>query len=287
MSASINTNFEATYLTFMIGYVGIRLSTAYMYLRHRLKKARDSEISGYLGRGFLLGAMISFSSVLFPGDWKFILLYLGITVDIIIPLIGRRIIKKYPVQNHHLLERFGLITIILLGECILNIVTTVREVPITPEVVLSGLLGFILAVSIWWHYFESSEHALDDNCNGPGHSIIYGHFFVYLSLGILANVVRYGINRELELNQYAGFSMAAVMLYLIATAFIFQFYGKRELNQYKKWLLQYAASVLVTSSSLLILPNVLSVLTGTVLLIMGYSYYFVVRIRKLKHSAHV
>ncbi|WP_162463326.1 low temperature requirement protein A [Paenibacillus psychroresistens] len=284
MSASISTNFNANYLPFLIGYVGIRLTTVYMYGRVWLKRHHSSAISSYLAKGFFIGALISFSSVFFPGDWKFIVLYLGILIDILLPLLGRRILKKHPVQNHHLLERFGLITIILLGECILNIVTTVREVPITTEVVVAGLLGFILAVSIWWHYFESSEETVGENCNGPGHAIIYGHLFVYMSLGILANVIRYGINHELELRQYAEFAMAGVVLYLVATGFIFNVHSKGGLNPKKKWLFFYIASVLIVSSCLLILPNVISVLSGTVVLIVGYTVYSRLRFRKLNNS---
>lgn len=281
MSASINPNFAATYVPFLIGYVGIRLSIVYMYGRVWLKRSGQSTISGFLSKGFLIGATISLSSLMFPDKWKFIILYLGIVVDFLIPLLGRRILAKHPVQNHHLIERFGLITIILLGECILNIVTTVREIPITTEVVIAGLLGFIITVSIWWHYFESTEHDSEKAANGAGHSIIYGHLFVYLSLGILANVIRYGINLELELSQYAGFSMAAVVLYLVATGFIFQSHGHKVLKHSHKRFIIYSISVVATSACLLLLPNVMSVLAGTAVLIVGYT---IISLRQYKHT---
>jgi hypothetical protein len=75
--------------------------------------------------------------------------------------------------------------------------------------------------------------------------------------------------------------MAGIVLYLVATAFIFNIYGKNELKQKKKWLLFYIASVVITSSCLLILPNRLSVLAGTVVLIAGYAVYSQIRLRKI------
>ncbi|WJH37322.1 low temperature requirement protein A [Paenibacillus sp. CC-CFT747] len=158
MAANINVDFEAYYLFFMIGYVGIRLSTVYMYARvWNRHLGLPRQVARYLCLSFLIGSAISFSSVLFPGVAKFYVLYLGIVVDIALPLAGRRLLRRMPVHHHHLMERYGLATIILLGELILVMVDTIRHHSLTLQSGWAVLIGFSIAVAIWWHYFESSE----------------------------------------------------------------------------------------------------------------------------------
>lgn len=271
MAASINLDFGSYYLAFMLGYVGIRLSTVAMYVRSWLQKdGEPRRISRYLGLCFLGGALISFSSVFVPGDAKFIILYLGIFTDILLPLLGRkRVLVHMPVHHPHLMERYGLATIILLGELILVIVNGLREGHVGGEIVVSALLGFGIAVSIWWHYFESSEHIAGEDRKSSGQSVIYGHLLTFMSLGIVANVVHYGFHHELTVRNFAWLSLAGFALYAVSAAIVF-LPGQRPAH-IRQSLLRMAGFILAAAVILPLLPSASAVYAAVFVCFAAYA----------------
>jgi low temperature requirement protein LtrA len=53
-----------------------------------------------------------------------------------------------------LIERFGLFTIIVLGEVVVGVVTGLSEVERTPEAIATGMIGLGIGFGIWWTYFD-------------------------------------------------------------------------------------------------------------------------------------
>ena len=53
-----------------------------------------------------------------------------------------------------LIERFGLFTIIVLGEVVVGVVTGLSEVERTLESVATGVIGLMIGFGIWWTYFD-------------------------------------------------------------------------------------------------------------------------------------
>ena len=58
-----------------------------------------------------------------------------------------------------LIERLGLFVIIVLGEVIVGAVTGMAELdPLTGDEVVIGLLGVVVAIGLWWVYFDLVSH---------------------------------------------------------------------------------------------------------------------------------
>jgi low temperature requirement protein LtrA len=53
-----------------------------------------------------------------------------------------------------MIERFGLFTIIVLGEVVVGVVNGLSEVERTGSAIATGLLGLIVGFGIWWTYFD-------------------------------------------------------------------------------------------------------------------------------------
>ena len=53
-----------------------------------------------------------------------------------------------------LVERFGLFTIIVLGEVVVGVVTGLSEVERTVEAMATGMIGLGIGFGIWWTYFD-------------------------------------------------------------------------------------------------------------------------------------
>jgi low temperature requirement protein LtrA len=58
-----------------------------------------------------------------------------------------------------LIERFGLFVIIVLGEVIVGAVAGMAEIaPVVPGGIVIGLLGVLVAIGLWWIYFDLVSH---------------------------------------------------------------------------------------------------------------------------------
>ena len=121
LASHINTDFDTYYRGFLFSYVAIRALTVLMYLRASQINADTKSVSNFLALSFSIGILISLSSLFFDGILRYILLYAGIVFDLIMPLIGKKRLQDTPVHAHHLPERFGLLTIILLGESVVSL----------------------------------------------------------------------------------------------------------------------------------------------------------------------
>ncbi|MFR9778977.1 low temperature requirement protein A [Micromonospora sp. MS34] len=64
-----------------------------------------------------------------------------------------------------LAERFGLFTIIVLGEVVLGVVIGILDAERTPRAVVTGLIGLSIAYAFWWTYFDIVGRRLP---RGPG-----------------------------------------------------------------------------------------------------------------------
>ena len=127
---------------------------------------------------------------LFDSWIRYAALYLGIFIDIIVPLLGRKCLEKVPTNTAHLLERFGLFTIILFGEALISTLVVIQPKQGNWDSISFAIISFILIISMWWQYFDNMEKKLDKSRQTSGQIIIYGHLFIFMSLSMVAASIR-------------------------------------------------------------------------------------------------
>ncbi|GAB3617591.1 low temperature requirement protein A [Okibacterium endophyticum] len=70
--------------------------------------------------------------------------------------------RTTPWNAHHIAERYGLFTIILLGESILAsanaVVEAINEGEHIPDLLLISAAGLVIAAGMWWVYFAREQH---------------------------------------------------------------------------------------------------------------------------------
>lgn len=159
LAVFIDPNFDEHYHGFLFSYAAIRGLLVLMYWRSTATAKTNADVARYLANGFTAGVLVSLSSLLFDGVLKYVMLYAGIGVDILVTVIGRDRLKRAPVQGHHMPERFGLLTIILLGESVASLVSSLDGVGVSSPAVLAVFAGFVWTGAIWWIYFENLEGA--------------------------------------------------------------------------------------------------------------------------------
>jgi len=195
----INADFDQYYHGYLLFYVIIRLILVTMYWNAARGNPAARPIAKRLGSGFSIGLAVATLSLLFAPPFRYVVLYLGIGIEIITPLLSRRALKAMPVKSHHLPERYGLLTIILLGESVIMLATNLSETPWSASTVSAAAVGFILIATLWWLYFDLTENHTLGKELGAGQRIIYGHLFVYVGLSSIAVFIGYAITLELSI----------------------------------------------------------------------------------------
>ena len=210
MAVQIPTALEGGSAGFAAAYAGARAVLLLLYLGARFTLPEARGVTTLYLLGFGLGAGLWAVSILVPPPERFVLWALGLVVDFAIPWIGRLrgVLRKFPLDTSHLPERFGLFTIIVLGETILGVVTGVSEVDWRAVYVITAALAFGVAVCIWWIYFTFVEEA-PFLCNlGSGQPYIYVH------LPVVVSVVAIGVGMEHAITEASHATLAPDTLLL-------------------------------------------------------------------------
>jgi len=186
MAVYVSSGLENGASGFAAGYVLARVCLLIFYIRARLHVPEARQMTTLYLTGFGLGALCWTISILLPPPVKFILWATGLGIDFITPWIGRkRFLHKAPLDTSHFPERFGLFTIIVLGESVLAVVSGLSKADWNLLSLFSGILAFILAVSIWWLYFTFIQEVKHECHLGSGQPFIYAHLPIVVSLAAI------------------------------------------------------------------------------------------------------
>jgi low temperature requirement protein LtrA len=90
---------------------------------------------------------------------------------------------------HHIAERYGLFTIILLGESVLAATTGVQAAldggGLSAELIVISLAGLVLLFVLWWLYFSEPAGEGLENHRERSYLWGYGHFGIFASLAAI------------------------------------------------------------------------------------------------------
>lgn len=183
---------ERDFVGVAIGYVVMRLSMVSLWVRagladpeRRATCFRYAVGIGIMQVGWLLWLLLP-DALQLPG---FLLLILG---ELAVPILGERP-GATPWHPHHIAERYGLLTIIVLGESILGISVAFQSGlgdELRGDLVAAGIAGVVIVCSMWWLYFNKPSTEVIagvrtryDAGGGQVGGFLwgYGHYFIFAS----------------------------------------------------------------------------------------------------------
>lgn len=95
--------------------------------------------------------------------------------------------RQTPWHRHHIIERYGLLNIIVLGEVLLSIsfmLGKLYEGHFDMALVVAAISGLVLVFALWWLYFLEEEH-LGTSAFWRALLWGYGHIFIFASGALL------------------------------------------------------------------------------------------------------
>ena len=205
---------------FVFCYVLVRVVLIASYLRaaYHIPLARALAFQYTLGLG--TASLLLLVSLLVNPPVRYVLWAIVLLLEVGTPLLYTRTARTLPIDRSHIPERFGLFTIIVLGEAVIVTASGTAGVEWTTSTVAIGCLGFAIAAAIWWINFEFvQDSALRTNSLTERFAYIYGHFFIVASIiavGIgVENAIKENSNSYLQISTIALFG-AGSAVYLLA-----------------------------------------------------------------------
>lgn len=123
-----------------------------------------------------------------PPEWGWTAFALLVAGELLVPVWAERA-ERTPWHPHHIAERYGLLVIITLGECVLGAANAIANLwrvdGWSGDLALVGMASMLLILCLWWLYFQlpsgESLHRHREWAFVWG----YGQFFVFLGLAAM------------------------------------------------------------------------------------------------------
>lgn len=189
LAAGIPRVYEGNDRLFVVAYASMQVLLVVMFARvlPHAGPARRFVRNYMLGDG--LGGLIMLSSLLVEPPSRYWVWALAVTVLMVAPVFAVRAYEGQPFDSRHIPERYGLFTIIVLGESIAAATVAVgaaidTEVAALPLLTL-GVGGLVVVCSLWWIYFDFCSGHAPARGVGAQYFWSYVHYFVFTALAVI------------------------------------------------------------------------------------------------------
>ena len=230
MASGIELFFKSLDLTMIVtGYVVMRAGMVVLWLRAALgdPARRTTALTYALGIALV---QVYWAGLLLVGPSSFVLLSLlfalGAAFEIAVPALAERN-GRTPWHRHHVIERYGLLNIIVLGETLLAGSLALRAVAgeqFQIALVHVALSSLVIVFAMWWLYFSKEEHLQSQDLGrsltwGYGHALIFAAgAAVGAGFAVLVDVVSGHAQVSPKVGNYAV--AVPVALYLLGLWFV-------------------------------------------------------------------
>jgi low temperature requirement protein LtrA len=286
VSGLIDQRFLASFDAIIVCYAGSKYIIAMMYFVSKYRHKESVELTTAVGWVIVAGTTISLASILFPAPQRYVVFYVGIGFDLLVFMsFLRRRLQVIPVHTEHLIERVGLLTIIILGESVTSLSTGLANISWTAERLLTAATGFVMISGIWWVYFDSF-HLLTKQKLTTGHSVLYSHFFVFIGLSILASLIRHAILDDMAASDFRVLTVIGAVSFFIGKQYAYFM----EVPELRRQLVVNTLVVFVLTGFALLLPGTGDILLGLTAAVICYAFlslrYLKVRPARHDHPRH-
>lgn len=214
-----------------IGYGIMRLGLVLSWLRVARDEPATRDRALRYAAGLTLLQVLWFLRLALPEEAAVVTFFVLGLAELALPYWAERTGDRPLFHPEHIEERYGLFTIIVLGESIISasagLQTALDEVGLTADVALIGFSALILAFGAWWIYFDHPGHL------APAPEVAfrwgYAHVVVFASLAAMGAGVHVAVDAVLGHGSERTASLAVALPvagYLLGLALIIRITGR-------------------------------------------------------------
>ncbi|PSB03131.1 low temperature requirement protein A [Merismopedia glauca] len=156
LAVNLHDGFNETSVGFALSYTAIRILLIVEFLRAGWHIVAARPLTTRAAKSFGVAALLWLISAFMPIPVRFGFWILGLTVDLSMALTaGSAVHVKLAPHDSHLPERFGLFTLIVLGESFWAVIRGVEQQPWSISSGIAIVFSISIIFSLWWIYFEN------------------------------------------------------------------------------------------------------------------------------------
>jgi low temperature requirement protein LtrA len=250
IAAGVAAAFEkGNFTSITLGYVLMRIASVAQWLRASAQCDGYGQTCRRYAVGISLVQLGWVANLATPQPWALTAFLLLAVCEIAVPMWAEKA-KKTPWHPHHIAERYGLFTIIVLGESVLAAVLGVQTASAhanwSQDLLLFCAGAFLVVFCMWWLYFEDS---VAERLEGLRTAYVwgYGHFVVFAAAAATGAGLAVQVDvlmGEAKVSAPVGAASLAVpvALYVLAVWFVHKCNAARPAGG--RWVLPVAALVI-------------------------------------------
>jgi low temperature requirement protein LtrA len=219
MSAFLHDGLESDgpgVTAFVLLYVAVRLVLAALFWRASRVLHDAPALARKMSRTIIFCAAAAGAALLVDDFLRPAVFFGAIAAELLLfAYIGSSGSHGLSVDRRHLVERIGLLSIILLGESIISLVAGLSGIEWNRYNVLAAITGFVMLASIWWIYFDSFHLLERAKRLTHGFVLVYSHALFLLGLGVLASLIWHAIRNDLEMGDFRWLAIAGMTLFYV------------------------------------------------------------------------
>lgn len=183
---------------FILGYVIMRVAMVLQWLRAGRIPGPEGRTARTYALGITTVQVLWIAALLLPsGPPQLLAFGLLYVAEVSVPPVAEHR-GGTPWHPHHITERYGLFTLIVLGESLLGssnaLIESLHEREHLGELIVIAALTLVVAAGLWWIYFWTPHHR---SISTFSRSMLYGyvHYFVFAAAAAFSA----GIEAEIDL----------------------------------------------------------------------------------------
>jgi low temperature requirement protein LtrA len=171
----------------VVGYAIMRFAMVGLWLRAAAGHPERRQTALWYAGGITVVQLLWIARLGVPQAWLIPSFFLLVGLELLVPVLAEKGHGYTPFHPHHIAERHGLLTIIVLGEVILSTVLAIQQVMSPAGGGLTWALapliagGLLIVFSLWWMYFSRDHASIMDDPRAVW-VFGYGHLLVFASI---------------------------------------------------------------------------------------------------------
>jgi low temperature requirement protein LtrA len=292
LALNIHGALGETSFNFAISYAALRALLVMEYIRAGRKIPAARPFASRYAQGFSISTILWLISAVIPIPERFILWALALAIDITTTiLIGRKHVQLAP-NIFYLPERMGLFTLIVLGETIFGLISSLSGHKWDIESTISMGAGLSIAFSLWWLYFDKIDGSVIRMFRDEGKirlylTWLYSHFPLVTGLCATAAGIKHLVLADQSTNlpyldQWLICGSVALCLFSIGVIHLCMSYASGE----RKLMTQLSVYRFIAGFAIILIP-MLGLAMLPILLILIVSMVCIMQVAlDLKHHPH-
>lgn len=185
LAAGVQRGFvDQNFNIIFVGYLVMRSGLVVLWIRAAINDPNRRKTNYRYAIG-ISGAMIGWGVMFATSYWPIWAFALMVLIELAIPVWAEHD-SKTPWHPDHIAERYGLLTIIVLGESILAATNAVQVALDQQGASFDAMLaviagGLLILFSMWWLYFSKSAEEFLSTKPAVSFGWGYGHYFIFAS----------------------------------------------------------------------------------------------------------